>query len=236
MGASCCEASMKKSVFLACLFSSALLMAEVDPAFPQTVTVEVSAGFKAKDYSSLLGMEGFSDEALRLHFKLYQGYVTNTNAMLEQLKGALQEGKERQIPYATIKQRLMWEYDGMRLHEEYFDNLGGKGVALKKDDPLYQALAKEFGSFELWKKDFMATGAMRGIGWAVLYCDPESGRLVNAWINEHDRGHLPGGKPLLIMDVFEHAYLLDYGIDRMKYIEAFFNNINWDVVAKRYTS
>lgn len=192
-----------------------------------------NSSLKAKDYSHLLGMEGFSDNALQLHFKLYQGYVNNSNTLMEKLSTLLNNSQEASLEFAEFKRRFMWEYDGARLHEEYFDNLGGKG-SLSKEDPLYNALTTTFGSFDNWKKDFVATGAMRGIGWSVLVFDPHQGNLFNEWINEHDRGHLADGSPLLIMDVFEHAYLLDYGIDRKKYIEAFFNNINWDVVSKRY--
>jgi len=190
--------------------------------------------FKAQDYSYLIGMPGFSNEALQTHFKLYQGYVTNTNLILETLAQYAAEGKDRTPQYAELKRRLMWEYDGMRLHEDYFGNLGGKGKQLESNDPLFKRIVQDFGSFDAWKKDFVATGLMRGIGWSVLYLDPISGRLVNTWINEHDHGHLAGGDPILIMDVFEHAFMPDYGLDRAKYIEAFFNNIDWSVVASRY--
>lgn len=189
--------------------------------------------YVAKDYSSLLGMPGFSDLALKMHFKLYQGYVTNTNALLGLIQDYAKEGKLRTPEYAEIKRRLMWEFDGMRLHEDYFSNLGGKGSKLDPQSDLMKQIVRDFGSFDAWKNDFVATGAMRGIGWAVLYRDPASGKLMNLWINEHDRGHLAGGNPILIMDVFEHAYLPDYGLDRAKYIDAFFDNINWDVVSKR---
>lgn len=194
----------------------------------------VNSQFKARDYSYLIGIQGFTEEALQMHFKLYQGYVTNTNLILDILAQYLNEGKERTPQYAELKRRLMWEYDGMRLHEDYFGNLGGKGTKLDMQDPLYKRIVQDFGSYDRWKTDFIATGAMRGIGWAVLYLDPVSGKLTNAWINEHDRGHLAGGDPILIMDVFEHAYMPDYGLDRMKYIDAFFNNIDWNVVASRY--
>lgn len=190
--------------------------------------------YKPIDFSHLKGMPGFSDEALNLHFKLYSGYVTNTNALLSTLSQYASEGKDRSPQYAELKRRLMWEFDGMRLHEDYFSNLGGKGTSLDKEDPLYQRLVKDFGTFDKWKSDFVATGLMRGIGWSVLVQDPISGRLINTWINEHDRGHLAGGTPLLIMDVFEHAYLPDYGLERGKYIDAFFDNIDWKVVSKRY--
>ena len=126
---------------------------------------------------------------------------------------------------------LGWEFDGMRLHEYYFDNLGGTKKALDANDPLQQQMVADFGGYDQWKSDFVATGVIRGIGWVVTYMDPNQGRLVNVWINEHDLGHLAGATPLLVMDVFEHAYITQFGIDRPKYIEVFFNNINWDVIA-----
>ena len=123
----------------------------------------------------------------------------------------------------------------MKLHELYFENLGAQ-TALDRNTAFFQAILKDFGSFEQWKKEFIATGLMRGIGWAILYRDPQNGRLINVWINEHDLGHLAGGDPLLVMDVFEHAYITQYGLDRTKYIGAFFDNINWSEVVKRYNS
>ncbi len=120
----------------------------------------------------------------------------------------------------------------MRLHEYYFENLGGKG-GMNKDGKLAKKMVESLGSSETWEKDFRATGAMRGIGWVVLYQDTSSGRLINVWINEHDVSHLAGCNPLLIMDVFEHAFMLDYGLKRADYIEAFFKNINWAAVEAR---
>ena len=190
--------------------------------------------FKAKNYSSLIGMEGFSDAALHLHLKLYEGYVKNTNQLTSLLTQYATEGKDRSPEYAEIKRRLMWEYDGMRLHEYYFDALGGKGSVRDPSSALSQKIDEDFGSFEKWKADFVATGSMRGIGWAILYYDPVAKRLVNAWVNEHNVGHLAGGEPLLCMDVFEHAYMIDYGMDRAKYIDAFFANTKWPLVESRY--
>jgi Fe-Mn family superoxide dismutase len=92
----------------------------------------------------------------------------------------------------------------------------------------------EFGSHEAWEKDFRAVGAMRGIGWTVLYYDPQGDKLLNVWINEHDVGHLAGCVPLLVMDVFEHAFMIDYGLKRADYIATFFNAIDWAIVEKRF--
>jgi Fe-Mn family superoxide dismutase len=186
----------------------------------------------AKDYAALLGMEGFSETLLKNHFTLYQGYVANTNKVLDTLKTMLAEGKTATPEFAELKRRLGWEFNGMRLHELYFENLGGK-APLDPASQLSKALTASFGSYDAWMKDFKATGSMRGIGWAALYQDPSNGQLVNFWINEHDVAHPAGCKPILIMDVFEHAFMLDYGLKRPDYIEAFFKNINWAAVEAR---
>jgi Fe-Mn family superoxide dismutase len=191
--------------------------------------------YEAKNYSSLLGkVPGLSDDLLNMHFKLYQGYVANSNAILQKLQELTEKGENRTPAFAGLKRMLGWEMDGMLLHEYYFENLG-RSPPLSKDNPLYSKITADFGSYEKWKADFVATGLMRGIGWVVAYIDPKNGGLINTWINEHDLGHLAGGKPLLIMDVFEHAYITQYGLDRAKYIDIFFDNINWDTVAQRFS-
>ncbi len=189
--------------------------------------------FQAQDFGKLVGMEGFSEVLLQNHFKLYQGYVKNSNALVEKLSSLLKEGKTDTPEYAELKRRFGFEFDGMRLHEYYFSSLGGK-KDLDQASALYAALVKEYSSYAQWKKDFIATGLMRGVGWVVLYLDTQTGRMFNSWVNEHEVNHLAGCKPLLVMDVFEHAYMTDYQLDRARYIEAFFKNINWETVAKRY--
>jgi Fe-Mn family superoxide dismutase len=213
------------------LFGLTLLTRELGAAATQ-IGKEEKMVYQAKDYNSLVGMQGFSETLLKNHFTLYQGYVTNTNKLLDTLDQMLKEGKVGTPEYAELKRRFGWEFNGMRLHEYYFENLGGKG-GIQKEGKLYQKLADSFGSYEGWEKDFKATGSMRGIGWAVLYQDIPSGKFINFWINEHDVGHPAGGVPILIMDVFEHAFMVDYGLKRADYIEAFFRNINWAEVEKR---
>lgn len=189
--------------------------------------------YKAASYPDLEGMPGFSSQLIANHLKLYQGYVNNTNTLAEKLSALLAEGKEKTPEYAELKRRFGWEFNGMRLHELYFGNLGGTGMP-RQDSHAYKAIQEDFGNFENWKKDFTATGLMRGIGWAVLYRDNNSGRLFNAWVNEHDGGHLAGCTPLLVLDVFEHAYITDYQLERAKYIEAFQNAVNWEAAEKRF--
>jgi superoxide dismutase, Fe-Mn family len=188
--------------------------------------------YEAKDFTSLLGMKGFSDALLQNHFKLYEGYIKNTNALLELFKTLDKTSPQ----YAELKRRFGWEYNGIRLHELYFSNMTTESMQLGADSALSKKLAEDFGSFDAWKEDFIATASMRGIGWAVLYHDPASGQLLNVWINEHDVGHLAGGEPLLILDVFEHAYLIDYGVARADYITAFFEVIDWQEVEKRMSA
>jgi len=186
--------------------------------------------YATRDYSNLIGMEGFSETLLRNHFTLYQGYVTNTNKLQELLSSKAKDATNPE--YAELKRRFGFEFNGMRLHEYYFENLGGK-AALDKSGTLAKKLADAFGSYDAWEQDFRATGAMRGIGWAILYQDDVAGQLFNQWINEHEVGHLAGCKPILVMDVFEHAFITDYGLRRADYIAAFFNNINWGAVESR---
>jgi len=188
--------------------------------------------FTAKDYSNLIGIKGFSETLLKNHFTLYQGYVTNTNKLSDLLVAMLKEGKAGTPEYSELKRRFGFEFNGMRLHEYYFENLGGK-ASLDKSDTLAKRLADACGSYDAWEQDFRATGAMRGIGWVVLYHDNVSGWLFNQWINEHEIGHLAGGRPILIMDVFEHAFITDYGLKRVDYIESFVKNIKWEGVQNR---
>jgi len=194
--------------------------------------LQMIQAYKASEYKDLAGMPGFSEQLIANHVKLYQGYVNNTNTLSEKLAGMLTEGKEKTPEYAELKRRFGWEFNGMRMHELYFGNMGGAGTP-RQNSPLNKLIREDFGDHETWKKDFTATGLMRGVGWAALYQDTASGRLFNTWINEHDGGHLAGCAPLLIMDVFEHAYITDYQLERAKYIEAFFNVIDWEAVTKR---
>lgn len=189
--------------------------------------------YTAKTYEHLLGTPGFSDALLKNHFTLYEGYVKNTNSVLEKLESLAKEDKRATPEYAELKRRFGWEWDGMRLHELYFGNMKSGGSTLDEESTLAKKISAQWGSYDEWAKGFKATGAMRGIGWVILAHDNESGRLFNVWVNEHDTGHLVGATPLLVMDVFEHAFMLDYGLKRADYISAFWDVIDWQVVAGR---
>lgn len=189
-------------------------------------------GYVAMNYDALLEMDGFSHTLLKNHFTLYQGYVNNTNKVHEMLVELHKMGKTTGPDYAELKRRFGWEFNGMRLHELYFENLGGK-IKLNQSGKLAKRTAEDFGSYEHWESDFKATAMMRGIGWVILYQENLSGRLFNQWINEHDVGHMAGCIPILVLDVFEHAYMTDYGLKKADYITAFFKNIKWEKAESR---
>ncbi len=190
--------------------------------------------YEAKNFDILLGTPGFSDQLLKNHFTLYQGYVMNTNKLNSLLDELLKSDKTATPEYAELTRRFGWEFNGMRLHEYYFHNMTKEANAMDANSKLAQKIVSEFGSLENWEKDFKAVATMRGIGWAILAYDETGDRLFNVWINEHDVGHLAGAKPILVMDVFEHAYMLDYGVKRADYVSAFWNVIDWKAAAERF--
>ena len=190
--------------------------------------------YQPKNYENLIDIKGFSEQLLRDHFTLYNGYVTNFNKLNDILVTIEKDGKFGTPEYAELNRRFGWEFNGMRLHEYYFGNLTREFKELDRDSVLRVAIEKEWGSFEMWEKDFRVMAAMRGIGWIILYHDKQADRLFNVWVNEHDVGHFAGATPLLVMDVFEHAYIRDYSIKRADYIEVFMKSINWNVAEQRF--
>jgi len=186
--------------------------------------------YKEKEFTNLSGLNGLSDEMIKNHFTLYKGYVTNANKIKEELTKAVPGS----AIYNELKRRFGWEWNGVRMHELYFENLVSNSEQINQDSELYKKIVAQFGTFENWLSDFKTTGLMRGIGWAVLVYDPLSGELINHWVGEHDLGQLSEQKVILVMDVWEHAYITDYGIKRVDYIESFIKNINWSVVEKRF--
>lgn len=194
--------------------------------------------YKARQFD-LSGLKGISDETLEMHFKLYEGYVKETNNLTDRITEFISDGKvdQEEMPaYSELTRRLGFEYNGMVLHEYYFDNLqkgGGTGDPASTSQ-FIKAVESTFGTYEIWKADFVGIGKMRGVGWAICYQNPANGRISNHWITLHETGNVAGFDPILVMDVWEHAFLLDYKpADRPKYIEAFFSNIAWGAVEER---
>ena len=157
-------------------------------------------------------LEGISEIAIETHLKLYAGYVKNVNDLLEE------KDYNRQFPF---------EFDGMRMHEYYFAQFEGGSTPLATENPLSQA------GLELEK--FKAIALTRGVGWATIYYDPTSKQFLNAWVDEHHLGILTGLAPILVLDMWEHAYFIDYTpVEKKKYIDAFFANLNWRVCEENF--
>ena len=193
--------------------------------------------YQPKEFN-LSGLNGISDKTLEMHFKLYQGYVKETNKLTEKISEFLADGKvdQEEMPaYSELTRRLGFEYNGMVLHEYYFGNMRRQGsVDPERTSKFFRLAEQSFGSYDIWKADFSSVGKMRGVGWAICYQNPANGALSNHWISLHEVGTVAGFVPVLVMDVWEHAFILDYApADRPKYIEAFFSNIDWAAVEQR---
>ncbi len=188
---------------------------------------------------NLSNLIGISDKTLEMHFKLYEGYVRATNELTERIAAILSDGqvdKEEMPAYSELTRRLGFEYNGMVLHEYYFGNMkkGGGGDAARGSQ-FRSAVEQTFPSYQIWRTDFVSVGKMRGVGWVICYLDPKTGMVSNHWIELHETGNVAGFIPLLVMDVWEHAFLLDYKpSERPKYIDAFLANVDWDVVENRF--
>lgn len=187
------------------------------------------------DFSYLLGkVNGINDNLMKIHFKLYEGLVGATNASLEKIENTYKTGVKDIVSYNGIQKEFSFFFNGMRLHEMYFGVMCGEDMD-KMDEGLKNAIINSFGSFALWKKNFMETGTIPGVGFVALCRDKKLGNLMNIWINEFNIGELIDVDLLLVMDMWEHAFLCEFGLDLKKYHETFLNNVNWSVVSQYYS-
>jgi superoxide dismutase, Fe-Mn family len=186
--------------------------------------------YEPKQFSRLKGLSGISDPLLQDHFKLYEGYVKNTNELNTQLEALHKNGKAKGTDpaFAELTRRLGFEYGGMLLHELYFGNLTPEPDPVNKTGTFGTLVSQDYGTFDAWLEDFKAIAGMRGIGWAIAYQNPETKQVSNHWIEMHNDGHPPGFKPIVVMDCWEHAFVPDYHpTEKAKYIEAYFKNLDW---------
>lgn len=183
----------------------------------------------AKKYNLVL--KGISEKTLKEHYKLYEGYVNKTNEIWDKLLTADRtKANATYSEYRELKLEESYSLDGVKLHELYFENLGGPGGM--PDGLISQMIVASFGSFEAWKEDFIACG-ISSRGWTVLCFDPINLKLHNYLQDLHNHGIIARTAPLLVMDTYEHAYFIDYGTDKNGYIKAFMDNIKWCEVNKR---
>lgn len=189
--------------------------------------------YKEQEFS-LPEIRGLSKKQIDAHLKLYSGYVKNINALYDKINEYKEDSEGNAIALSELTRRLPFEWNGMRMHEYYFEALGGTG---EPTGDIIHEIEKQFGSFEKWATHFRAVGTMRGIGWAVLLRDKKMGSLINIWVNDHEIGHLAGSSVMIAMDVWEHAYLLDYlPSERKEYIDVFMDNLKWEIINDRFTA
>ena len=181
------------------------------------------------------GLRGISEEQIAQHWQVYEGYVAQVDMLREELAFLRREGLSGNLIFADRRRRFGYEFNGMLLHEYYFDNLRANVLIPAETSPLRNAIDAQFGSFDAFRSDLMATGSTRSVGWAVLYLDPETQTLDNHFVRLHQDGNVAGFVPLLVMDVWEHAYMVDRPVSgRLDYIFAFLNNVDWHVVEQRF--
>jgi len=190
--------------------------------------------YKIKTFPNLGKLKKIPHVQISEHLKLYEGYVKNTNTLISLLKEKIAKQDLEGALFAELVRRLGFEYNGMLLHELYFENLNAKGGNQNSAKKLKKLITQNFSSFDAFKPYFLKVGAMRGIGWVILYQDAKTKQLSVHWINSHEDGHVAGFKPIIVMDVWEHAwsaYLKP--TERAKYIEDFWSNIDWTVCEDR---
>lgn len=188
--------------------------------------------YQVRDELKPKRLSGIGEDQISQHWSLYEGYVKNVNLLNEKL-AALAEKKSFGPEFAEMKRRLGFEYDGMILHEHYFGILKAGQKPLGESSETIKLLKKSFGGYSAWVQEFTAIGKMRGVGWAILYFDPQAETLTNHWIGLHEDGHPAGFIPILVLDAWEHAYMVDAGVDgRGAYVEAFLKNVDWPKVER----
>jgi len=189
--------------------------------------------YQPKDYSKLFSMKGLSHILLKSHFKIYYGFVSNSNQIIQRLDKLISKGNSNSFEFYELKRRFSYEFNGMKLHEMYFENLGGK-TQLHPNTLLYAKMLENFGSYKAWRKEFIATSRAKGISWVILYYDPQQDCLINVGVESNDTGSLAGCAPIVVLDITEHAYIADYELSKSSYIEMFFKNLDWDIAAMRF--
>ncbi|MGC4121462.1 MAG: Fe-Mn family superoxide dismutase [Myxococcales bacterium] len=193
--------------------------------------------YKVREFPHLKGLKGLSDVQIEQHLKLYEGYVKQTNLLREQITDMVAKGQSDQPIFAELVRRLPFEQNGMVLHEYYFDNMIPNGGDLPKGGALNKAIDESFGSIDNYKKELMSMAKMRGIGWVMTLQDPTTGWLCNRWVTQHEQGNIAGYRPVLVLDVWEHAFTVDYKpTERAKYLDAWFANVNWKKVEERVSA
>ena len=178
-------------------------------------------------------LTGISRETIDLHLGLYAGYVKHVNVIHDKIAEMKQDAEKNAFALGEVQRRLGFEFGGMKNHEAYFEQFVGGAQSLPESD-LKTMLETQFGSMGAFLAQFKAIAMTRGVGWAMLYFDADAKQLVTTWVDEQHLGQLPNVDIVLALDMWEHSYLRDYlPTEKATYVEAFFSNLNWEVVTKR---
>ncbi|MDQ5949953.1 MAG: superoxide dismutase, Fe-Mn family [Patescibacteria group bacterium] len=192
--------------------------------------------FKEKSFT-FKDLSGISAKNIEEHLKLYSGYVKNANTILAHMDELAKDGEKYAYEISELQRRFSFEFDGMRNHEYFFASLVDGHHPLREESALKSKIEEQWGSFDSWLSRFKTLAMTRGVGWAVLYFDTHTGNLVHAWVEEQHLGHLTGLTPILMLDMWEHAYVYDFPTsEKKKYIEAFFENLNWEEIEKNFAN
>ena len=181
-------------------------------------------------------LKGLSKEQITVHLALYEGYVKHTNLIMEKIaKLKKEDAADNAYVINELRRRLGFEFDGMRMHEYYFEQLEGGATAANSDSPLAAAAQEKYGGWDGFIAHLKEVAGTRGIGWVVVYSDPQGGTLHTAWVDDHQLGQLAGLPVMLALDLWEHAFMVDYvPAKKNEYVEAFLENLNWSVIEKRF--
>jgi len=180
-------------------------------------------------------LTGISAKNIEEHLKLYAGYVKNANLILEHINELTGNAEKYAYELGELQRRFSFEFGGMRNHEYYFSSLENGARGLPENSKLKEAIEAEFGSWEMWLNRFKSIAMTRGVGWAILYYDKKTGRVLNQWVDEQHLGHLVSASPVLALDMWEHAFVTDYQPSGKKqYIEDFFTNLNWETIEQNF--
>lgn len=179
-------------------------------------------------------IKGLSKKQIELHIGLYEGYVTNVNTLMTQMNNLAKSGDEFAYAIAELRRRLGFEWNGMHLHELYFEALEKGSKILLADTKLFDALSKQYGSFSNWLEIFSKLSA-RGPGWAILNYDVQNKQFHHTWVADHEIGQLATLPAIIALDHWEHAYLVDYKpSEKGDYVQAYLNALNWETISKRF--
>ena len=178
-------------------------------------------------------LQGISQKQLDVHIKLYEGYVKFLNTLGDTQKELVKESEKNAYALSEVTRRIGFEFNGMRMHEHYFSQWTGSASPIH--GALEDALSAQYGSYEAWEAEFKAISMMRGIGWAILSYDKTGQKFFNHFVADHELGQLNTTDTILALDMWEHAYMVDYTpAEKKSYVEAFFKNLNGDIIAKRF--